>query len=106
MTDTVAQLAHRGRLLSLREHVRLLDLLHESLHESSTSTVEEAWNAETERRVALYERGEAVLQVAEEVMAEAARIAPFRRIRPMAEARAQLLHKTRRETLGKNFANR
>ena len=76
MTDTVALLAERGRLLPPRERVRLLDLLLESLHQSSTSTVEEAWNAEIERRVAVYERGEAVLHDAEDVMAEAARIAP------------------------------
>ena len=38
--------------------------------------VEEAWRQEIRRRVAAYERGEAVLHDADDVMAEAKRIAP------------------------------
>lgn len=44
--------------------------------ESSTCELEDAWTAEIERRVAAYERGEGKLYTADEVMAEAARIAP------------------------------
>ncbi len=75
MSDLVAELAERGRSLPPEERVRLLDLLLESLHESSTTEAEDAWNKEIERRVAMYERGEAVLYDAEDVMVEAARIA-------------------------------
>lgn len=76
MPDLVAELADRGRALPPEERVRLLDLLLESLHQSSPKEIEEAWNVEIERRVARYERGEAELHDAENVMAEAARIAP------------------------------
>ena len=76
MADLVSELAAQGRSLPPQERVRLLDLLLESLHESSTSGVEDAWNAEIARRVAAHERGEGKLYDAEEVMVEAARIAP------------------------------
>jgi putative addiction module component (TIGR02574 family) len=76
MADLVAELAARGRSLPPEERVRLLDLLLESLHDASGSDVEDAWNKEIERRVAAYERGEGRLYEVDEVMAEAARIAP------------------------------
>jgi putative addiction module component (TIGR02574 family) len=76
MTDLVAELADRCRALPPEERVRLLDLLLESLGETSTVGVEDAWNAEIERRVAAHELGEGKLYDAKKVMAEAARIAP------------------------------
>ena len=76
MADLVTELAAQGRTLPPEERVRLLDLLLESLHETSTSEIEVAWNTESSRRVAAHERGEGRLHDAEEVMAEAARIAP------------------------------
>ena len=76
MADLVSELAAQGRSLPPEERVRLLDLLLESLHETSTVGVEDAWNAEIERRVAAHERGEGTLYDTEEVMVEAARIAP------------------------------
>lgn len=76
MVDLVAELAARGRSLPPEERVRLLDLLLESLHDASGSDVEDAWNKEIERRVAAHERGEGRLYEVDEVMAEAARIAP------------------------------
>ena len=76
MADLVSELAARGRSLPPEERVRLLDLLLESLQETSTRDIEEAWNKEIERRVAAHERGEGKLYDAEEVLAEAARIAP------------------------------
>lgn len=75
MTDLVTELAAQGRTLPPAQRVRLLDLLLESLHETSTSEIEAAWNAEVSRRVASHERGEGRLYDAEDVMAEAARIA-------------------------------
>lgn len=76
MADLVSELAARGRSLPPEERVRLMDLLLESLHERASGEIEEAWTQEIERRVAAYERGEGKLYSADEVMAEAARIAP------------------------------
>lgn len=76
MADLVAELAAQGRSLPPEERVRLLDLLLESLHETSTTEIETAWEAEIARRVAAHERGEGKLYDADEVMSEAARIAP------------------------------
>ena len=76
MPDTVAELAQRGRALDAKDRERLVDLLLDSLTESPDPSVEEAWRLEIRRRVAAYERGEAVLYDAEEVMAEAKRLAP------------------------------
>jgi putative addiction module component (TIGR02574 family) len=76
MPDTVAELAQRGRALTARDRERLVDLLLDSLEDAPDPKVEEAWRAEIRRRVAAYERGEAVLYDADEVMAEAKRLAP------------------------------
>jgi putative addiction module component (TIGR02574 family) len=73
MQDVVAELAERGRQLSPEDRSRLVELLLESLH-GSTEEVEAAWEAEIERRVAAYERGEVQTYSAEEVFAEARRI--------------------------------
>jgi putative addiction module component (TIGR02574 family) len=76
MPDTVADLAKRGRALDPKERERLVDLLLDSLTESPDPEVEEAWRHEVRKRVAAYESGEAVLYDADEVMAEAKRLAP------------------------------
>jgi hypothetical protein len=76
MPDLVAELAERGRQLPPEQRVRLLDLLLASLHEPGDGALEAAWNQAIEQRVARYERGEAELYDADDVMAEAARIAP------------------------------
>ena len=76
MADLVSELAEQGRTLPPEERVRLLNLLLESLDETSTTEVESAWSIEIARRGAAHERGEGKLYDAEEIMAEAARIAP------------------------------
>lgn len=76
MPDTVIELAQRGRALDAKDRERLVDLLLDSLTESPDPDIEEAWRLEIRRRVAAYERGEAVLYDVEQVMAEAKRIAP------------------------------
>lgn len=76
MPDTVTELAQRGSALDPKDRERLIDLLLGSLENSPDPAVEEAWRLEIRRRVAAYERGEAVLYDADEVMAEAKRIAP------------------------------
>ena len=76
MPDLVAELAEQARTLAPEDRSRLVDLLLESLHESPLAEVEAAWTKEIERRVAAYERGEVQTYAAEEVFAEARRIAP------------------------------
>ena len=75
MPDLVAELAERGRALVPEERSRLVELLLESLHEPPLSEIEAAWDKEIERRVAVYERGEMETFAAEDVFAEARRIA-------------------------------
>lgn len=81
MPDTVTELARRGLALEPKDRQRLVDLLRDSLPESDEAgdagvDVDVAWRQEIKRRVGAYERGEAVLFDADEVMAEAKRIAP------------------------------
>lgn len=76
MPDLVAELAERGRSLAPEDRSRLVELLLESLHEPPLSEIKAAWDKEIERRVAAYERGEVETFAAEDVFAEARRIAP------------------------------
>ncbi|MDY0330567.1 MAG: addiction module protein [Thiomonas sp.] len=76
MPDLVAELAEQARTLPADERSRLVELLLESLHESPLAEVEAAWAKEIERRVAAHERGEVETFAAEDVFAEARRIAP------------------------------
>ena len=54
----------------------LVELLLDSLEHAPDPKVEDAWRVEIRRRVTAYERGEAVLYDADEVIAEAKRLAP------------------------------
>lgn len=76
MTDRVADLVEQARALPADERSRLVDLLLESLLESPLAEIEAAWEKEIERRVAAHERGEVETFAAEEVFAEARRVAP------------------------------
>lgn len=76
MTDLVAELVEQARTLTVEERSRLVDLLVESLHESPLAEIDAAWSKEIERRVAAHERGEVETYAAEDVFAEARRIAP------------------------------
>jgi putative addiction module component (TIGR02574 family) len=76
MPDVVAELAERGFSLTPEDRSRLVELLLESLHEPPLADVELAWEEEIKRRVAAYERGEVETYAAEDVFAEARRIAP------------------------------
>lgn len=72
----LAELARQAGSLPVEERFRLVDILLESLHEPPIAEVEAAWTREIERRVAAFERGEAKTIAAEDVFAEARRIAP------------------------------
>ena len=74
MEDLVAEIAERGRSLSLADRSRLVELLLESLHETSPPDIDSAWDAEIIRRVGAHERGEVETFPAEEVFAEARRL--------------------------------
>ena len=76
MPDLVTDLAEQARSLPAAERSRLVELLLESIHESPLAEVEAAWAKEIERRVAAHERGEVESFAAEDVFAEARRIAP------------------------------
>lgn len=76
MPDLVAELAEQARTLSAEERSRLVDLLLESLHDAPLAEVEAAWDKEIGGRVAAFERGEVQSHAAEDVFAEARRIAP------------------------------
>jgi putative addiction module component (TIGR02574 family) len=74
MSDTVAELVERGKSLSAQDRTRLVELLRETLDEPVDPEVEEAWRLELRRRTSTYERGEAILYDANDVIAEATRI--------------------------------
>ncbi len=74
MADTVAELVERGKALSPQDRIRLVELLRETLDETVDPDVEEAWRLEIRSRTSAYERGEATLYDADEVIAEATRL--------------------------------
>ena len=76
MADIVAELADRGRSLAPEDRSRLVELLLESLHEPPLSDIEAAWDAEIVRRVEAHSEGLIETYAAEDVFAEARRIAP------------------------------
>ena len=71
MKDHVVELAERGKALAPEDRSRLVDMLLESLHETSLGEVEAAWNEEVERRLTAYDRGEIEAVDGEEVLARA-----------------------------------
>jgi putative addiction module component (TIGR02574 family) len=75
MPDTAAELAMRGKRLPREERQRLVDELLQSLNEPATEELDAAWEAEIERRLAEYDRGEVQSVPAEEVFARARAIA-------------------------------
>ena len=74
MADHVSELVERGKALSTQDRTRLVERLRESLDEPVDPGVEEAWRVEIRSRTAAYERGEATLYDADEVIAEATRL--------------------------------
>ena len=76
MTESVLDLAVRGRSLTPEDRERLVELLLETLVEPAAPEVEAAWNREIERRVAAYKNGEVETYDLDDVLADAKRIAP------------------------------
>jgi len=73
MSASLEQIEDQARALSPEERAKLAQSMLESLH-SPLADIEAAWEAEIERRVAAFERGEVPLYPAEDVFAEARRL--------------------------------
>lgn len=75
MPDPVAELVERGRALPPQDRERLVDELLASLNEPGAAELDAAWEGEIERRLAAYDAGDVQAVDAEDVFAEARRIA-------------------------------
>ena len=76
MTDPLADLMERAKSLDPQDRIRLVELLLHSLDEEPIAEVEAAWEKEIRRRIEAFGRGEVKTYAAEEVFAEARRLAP------------------------------
>ena len=75
MPDQVTELVTRGRALAPEDRERLVDQLLESLNEPAASELNAVWEAEIEKRLAEYDRGEVTAIDAAAVFAKARRVA-------------------------------
>ena len=75
MSDTLKELEKKAKALTAEERAQLAEVLLESLHDTPLLEIEAAWDRELEERVAAYDRGEVQTVSAEEVFAEARRLA-------------------------------
>jgi putative addiction module component (TIGR02574 family) len=75
MADTLKELEARARALSPEERAKLAELLLESLRDAPLAEIEKAWEVEIAERAAAYDRGELPMFSAEDVFAEARRLA-------------------------------
>jgi len=75
MSVTLSELEQQARALPAEERARLVEVLLDSLRETEIAEIEAEWQREIADRVAAYERAEAQTFTAEEVFAEARRLA-------------------------------
>jgi len=75
MADVLKELEEQAKALTPEERARLADVLLESLQDGTIADIEAAWDREIEQRAAAYDRGELQTISAEEVFAEARRLA-------------------------------
>ena len=75
MSSNLKDLERQARSLPAEERAKLAESLLESLREPPLAEIEAAWEREIEQRIAAYERGELQTFSAEEVFAEARRLA-------------------------------
>ena len=71
MPNTASEIAKLGKQLPRAEREKLVDELLASLNEPATSELDAALEAEIERRLAAYDRGEVQSLAAEDVFARA-----------------------------------
>ncbi len=74
MHDQVAELVRKGRLLPPDEHELVVDGLLASLNKDAASALRPAWEAEIEKRLAEYDRGDVQAIDAEDVFAKARKL--------------------------------
>ena len=75
MSALLAELEQQACSLLPEERAHLAEVLLESLHDSSLSEIEAEWEREIEKRVSAFDRGELQTYPAEDVFAEARRMA-------------------------------
>jgi len=75
MSDTLKELEAQARALSPEERARLAESLLESLRDAPLAEIEKAWEVEIAERAAAHDRGELPTFSAEDVFAEARRLA-------------------------------
>ncbi len=75
MSDTLKELEAQARSLLPEERARLAEMLLESLRDAPLAEIEKAWEVEIAERAAAYDRGELPTFSAEDVFAEARRLA-------------------------------
>ena len=75
MADVLKELEQKVKALTPEERARLAEVLLESLQDAPIAEIEAAWKLEIEQRVAAYDRGELRTISAEDVFAEARRLA-------------------------------
>jgi putative addiction module component (TIGR02574 family) len=72
---TLNELEQQARALSPEERAKLAEALLDSLRDAPVAAIEAAWEQEIEARAAAYDRGELQTVSAEDVFAEARRLA-------------------------------
>jgi putative addiction module component (TIGR02574 family) len=75
MSDALKELEKKAKSLTPDERAQLAEFLLESIQEPPVAEIEAAWDREIEERAAAYDRGELQTVSAEEVFAEARRLA-------------------------------
>lgn len=75
MTDALKELEKQAKSLTPEERAQLAEILLESLQDAPLAEIEAAWDREIEARAAAYDRGELQTISAEDVFAEARRLA-------------------------------
>lgn len=75
MSSVLRELEKKAKSLTAEERAQLAEMLLESLRDAPLVEIEEAWDREIEERAAAYDRGELQTTSAEEVFAEARRLA-------------------------------
>lgn len=75
MSDVLKELEKKAKSLTADERAQLAEFLLESIQEPPVAEIEAAWDREIEERAAAYDRGELQTISAEDVFAEARRLA-------------------------------
>ncbi|MGH8738016.1 MAG: addiction module protein [Burkholderiales bacterium] len=75
MSDALKELEKKAKSLTVDERAQLVEYLLESIQDPPLAEIETAWDREIEKRAAAYDRGELQTISAEDVFAEARRLA-------------------------------